>query len=71
MRGANPEKGFEIMLQVNGICNTITVFDQMNAQLKPESRQKVARLLVDQLYADLVQSLQYQVQQKVPMAPPN
>ncbi|QDT91342.1 hypothetical protein [Gimesia algae] len=68
--GANPEKGFEIMLQVNGICNTITVFDQMNAQLKPEERQQVACLLVDQLYADLVQSLQYQVQQKVPMAPP-
>ncbi|MCA9014724.1 MAG: hypothetical protein KDA77_05255 [Planctomycetaceae bacterium] len=68
--GANPEKGFEIMLHVNGICNTITVFDQMNAQLKPDSRQKVARLLVDQLYGDLVQSLQYQVQQKVPMAPP-
>ncbi|WP_298868759.1 hypothetical protein [uncultured Gimesia sp.] len=68
--GANPEKGFEIMLAVNGICNTITVFDQMNAQLNPESRQKVVRLLVDQLYGDLVQSLQYQVQQKVPMAPP-
>lgn len=69
--GANPEKGFEIMLQVNGICNTITVFDQMNAQMKPESRQQVARLLVDQLYSDLVQSLQYQVQQKVPLAPPS
>lgn len=68
--GANPEKGFELMLQVNGICNTITVFDQMNAQLSPEGRQKVACLLVDQLYADLVHSLQYQVQQKVPMAPP-
>lgn len=68
--GANPEKGFEIMLNVNGICNTITVFDQMNAQLKPESRQQVARLLVDQLYGDLIQSLQYQVQQKVPMAQP-
>tara|TARA_R110002095_G_scaffold159290_2_gene138085 strand:+ start:2620 stop:3801 length:1182 start_codon:yes stop_codon:yes gene_type:complete len=68
--GANPEKGFEIMLQVNGICNTITVFDQMNAQLNPERRQRVARLLVDQLYGDLVQSLQYQVQQKLPMAPP-
>ena len=68
--GANPEKGFEIMLQVNGICNTITVFDQMNAQLQPESRQKIAQLLVDQLYADLVQSLQYHVQQKVPVAPP-
>ncbi|MFH1303554.1 MAG: hypothetical protein ABIK07_21070 [Planctomycetota bacterium] len=68
--GANPEKGFEIMLQVNGICNTITVFDQMNAQFNPERRQKIARLLVDQLYGDLVQSLQYQVQQKLPMAPP-
>lgn len=68
--GANPQKGFEIMLNVNGICNTITVFDQMNAQLKPESREWVARLLVNQLYDDLVQSLQYQVQQKVPMAPP-
>tara|TARA_R110002111_G_scaffold256979_2_gene324613 strand:+ start:102434 stop:103615 length:1182 start_codon:yes stop_codon:yes gene_type:complete len=68
--GANPEKGFEIMLQVNGICNTITVFDQMNAQLNPERRQRVARILVDQLYGDLVQSLLYQVQQKLPMAPP-
>ena len=68
--GANPEKGFEIMLTVNGICNTITVFDQMNAQLDPECRQKIARLLVNQLYGDLVQSLQYQVQQKLPMAPP-
>lgn len=68
--GANPEKGFEIMLAVNGICNTITVFDQMNAQLNPESRKKTVQLLVDQLYSDLVQSLQYQVQQKLPMAPP-
>jgi len=68
--GANPEKGFAIMLQVNGICNTITVFDQMNAQLNPESRKKIAQLLVDQLYADLVQSLQYHVQQKMPIAPP-
>lgn len=68
--GANPEKGFEIMLQSNGICNTITVFDQMNAQLKPESRKKIAQLLVDQLYTDLVQSLQYHVQQKMPIAPP-
>jgi len=69
--GANPEKGFEVMLAVNGICNTITVFDQMNAQLNPESRQNTARLLVDQLYGDLVQSLQYQIQQKLPMAPPS
>lgn len=68
--GANPVKGLEIMLRTHGTCNTITALDQQIQQLNSADRLKAAGLLVRELYDDLSQTLQSEVEQKLAMAPP-
>lgn len=63
--GAHPAKGLEMMLRVNGTCNTITAMDQHLSQLEPADRRRAAALLVNNLYEDLCQSLQQEVQQRL------
>ncbi len=69
--GANPVKGLEIMLRVNGTCNTITALDQHIQQLDVEDRRKAAALMVRELYEDLTQTVSQEVQQKIAMLPPD
>jgi tetratricopeptide (TPR) repeat protein len=69
--GAHPVKGLELMLNSHGTCNTITATDQQMANMGPEDRREVARLLVRHLYEELSQSLRHHVEQRMPMVPPN
>lgn len=63
--GAHPVKGLEIMLRVNGTCNTITAMDQHLAHLEPADRRQAAALLVRELYADLCHTVRQEVEQKL------
>ncbi len=67
--GAHPIQGLKLVLKNYGICNTITTLDQCFGQLTPEQRRQAAAMLVRQLYADLLQSLQYDIRQRVAGAP--
>ncbi|WP_397568557.1 hypothetical protein [Schlesneria sp. T3-172] len=66
----HPVKGMQIMLRTHGTCSTITSLDQAYMSLTPEQRSACAALLVRTLHADLLQSLQREVQQKIPVAAP-
>lgn len=68
--GANPVKGLEILLRVNGTCNTVTALDQQIHQMEPDDRRAAAALLVNELYEDLSSTLRSEVEQKIAMIPP-
>ena len=68
--GAHPAKGLEIMLRVNGTCNTITALDQQIGQLEPEDRRLAAALLVRELYEDLCGTVRQEVEERLPQLPP-
>lgn len=67
--GANPVKGLEIMLRVNGVCNTVTALDQIITQLSPEDRRNAAALLVVELFDDLFRTVGQDVEQREGSAP--
>lgn len=69
-QGVNPTKGLKLMLQSHGTCSTITALDQVLANLNQEQRQDCAKVMVCSLYRDLTESVQRQVQQRVPMLTP-
>ena len=60
------------MLRTYGICNTITTFDQALQQqmLSSEDQKRAAAMLVNELYEDLTNTLQHEVQQRIAMVPP-
>jgi hypothetical protein len=68
--GAHPVKGLEIMLRVNGTCNTITALDQQIHQMEPDDRRNAAALLVRELYDDLCGTVRQEVEQKLAGVPP-
>lgn len=68
--GANPVKGLELLLQSHGTCNTITAMDQAAPQLKPEDRKRAAALLVREIYKDLRETLNRDVQSRLAGTPP-
>lgn len=67
---AHPVKGMQIMLRTHGTCSTITSLDQQFQNLSPEQRSQCAAILVKSLHADLLQSIQHEVKQRMPFAPP-
>ena len=69
-QGVNPTKGLQLMLRSHGTCSTITALDQVLANLNQEQRQACAKVMVRSLYRDLTESVQRQVQQRVPMLAP-
>lgn len=69
-KGVHPVKGVEIMLRTHGSCNTITALDQTFARLSSEDRAACAAMMVRSLHADLLQSVQREVAQRMPFAPP-
>lgn len=69
-KGVHPTKGLQVMLRTHGTCSTITSLDQQFGQLRTEDRAACAAILVRQLHEDLLQSVQYEVQQRMPLAPP-
>lgn len=54
--GANPTRGYELVLQRYGICNAITMFGQ-NAVQSPEARERCLKLLIRTLYHELRERL--------------
>ncbi len=66
----HPLKGMQIMLTTHGTCSTITALDQAFMNLSPEQRAECAALLVNRLHGDLLQSVQREVKQRIPLAEP-
>lgn len=66
----HPVKGLQVMLRTHGTCSTITSLDQQFQNLTPEQRSECASILVKSLHADLLQSIQHEVKQRMPFAPP-
>uniref|UniRef100_A0A7C4QND6 Uncharacterized protein n=1 Tax=Schlesneria paludicola TaxID=360056 RepID=A0A7C4QND6_9PLAN len=69
-KGVHPVKGVEIQLRTHGTCSTITALDQMFPRLNPSDRAACAAVLVRSLHADVLQSVQRDVAQRMPFAPP-
>ncbi|MFV0442520.1 MAG: hypothetical protein ACK5Q5_03010 [Planctomycetaceae bacterium] len=68
--GVHPTKGLQMMLKLHGPCSSITSLDQALGNLPQEARQECAGLMVRELYGDLKDSLEREVQQKLAMLPP-
>lgn len=68
-KGLHPTKGLQVMLRTHGTCSTITSLDQQFAQLKAEDRAACAAVLVRRLHEDLLQSVQHEVRQRMPLTP--
>jgi hypothetical protein len=58
-QGANPRRGFELILEHYGTCSAITAFEQMAAD--EATRAACADALVRQVHKDLVASLRYDI----------
>ncbi len=67
----NPPKGVELMLATHGMCNTVTALDQLYLDITPADRTRCARLMVNQLYDDLLHNVRNEVSQRTPMLPPD
>jgi hypothetical protein len=59
--GANPRKGFELILEHRGICSAITWFPGLSGRT---SRQAGLRLLVQSLYREIADALKYTIMQR-------
>ncbi|MCA9055435.1 MAG: hypothetical protein KDA75_16455 [Planctomycetaceae bacterium] len=68
--GVHPIKGIEMMLRLHGTCSTITSLDQAIGQLPQDDRRACAALMVRELYRDLRENVEREVQQKLAMLPP-
>ncbi len=66
----HPVKGLQTMLKTHGTCSTITSLDQQFQNLSPEQRSECAAILVKSLHTDLLQSIEREVKQRMPFAPP-
>jgi hypothetical protein len=69
-KGVHPVKGVQIQLRTHGTCSTITSLDQMFSRLSPTDRAACAAVMVRSLHEDLLQSVQRDVAQRMPIAPP-
>ncbi len=69
-KGVLPVKGIEIMLRTHGTCSTITTMDQTIARLTSDDRAACAALLVRTLHHELMLSVQREIRQRMPFAPP-
>ncbi|MDZ4685261.1 MAG: hypothetical protein SH850_09230 [Planctomycetaceae bacterium] len=69
-KGVHPVQGMKIMLRTHGTCSSITSLDQTFPRLSMDDRAATAALLVRTLHEELTSSVQREVQQKTPFAPP-
>ncbi len=67
----NPAKGVQLMLSTHGMCNTVTALDQLYLEIQPKERTACAKIMVDQLYQDLLNHVRYDVEQRSPLLPPD
>jgi len=56
-QGVHPTKGFDWVLEHNGICNAITMLSSQDGSHDPAAREYSIKRLVRALHADLVQNL--------------
>ncbi len=63
-QGVHPQKGFELILERQGICNAITTFGGFAAALAPDVRADCARRLVLALHEQLVERLRFEIAQQ-------
>jgi hypothetical protein len=66
----HPVKGLQVMLAVNGMCNTVTACDQVFHDLSLVERQGITKILVNEMYTELVQILTREIRKQVPLLPP-
>jgi hypothetical protein len=66
--GANPRKGFELVLEHRGICSAITWFGGLTDR---EARQAGLRLLVQSLYREIADALKHTITQREGAEPPS
>lgn len=69
-KSVHPVKGIQIMLRTHGTCSTITALDQSFSRMPPEDRAACAAIMVNTLHGELLASVQREVSQKMPFAPP-
>jgi hypothetical protein len=69
--GVHPTKGIQMMLKLHGTCSTITSLDQALSNLPQAERRACATIMVRELYRDLRENVEREVQQKLAMLPPD
>jgi hypothetical protein len=62
-QGIHPRKGFDLVLERQGICNAITLFGGFEAALAPDIRAYCARRLVETLHEQLRERIAAEVRQ--------
>lgn len=62
--GVDIERGFGVVLQRMGTCNSITTFDQVLAGRHYRDQRIAAALLLDHVYAELTESLRNDIAQR-------
>ncbi|MCA9265813.1 MAG: hypothetical protein KDA60_18250 [Planctomycetales bacterium] len=67
--GVDPPRGFRLMLDKYGTCNTITTFESHQAALDLSTRQCVASILVRHLYDELVANIQGHIERQEGLVP--
>ncbi len=67
--GVDTERGFRIVLEKYGTCSAITSYDTIVAQRSKKERQQAAALLVEQLYRELREALQHDIQRQQGVIP--
>lgn len=55
--GVDTGRGFALLLERNGTCNSITTFDQLMHQRTRKERQAAASALLNRLYTDLIHNV--------------
>ena len=65
----DPGRGFRILLERNGICNSITAFDQALAQRPASEQQPAAAVLLQKVYRELLDNVRTDIQRRGGEAP--
>jgi hypothetical protein len=68
--GVHPARGFDLVLERQGICNAITLFGGFEAAMAVDVRSYCARRLVESLHDQLRERLRYEVLQHDGADPP-
>lgn len=62
--GVDTGRGFALLLERNGTCNSITTFDQLMHQRTRKERQAAAAALLNRLYSDLIHNVKADIARK-------
>ena len=68
-QGANPRRGYELVLSQHGVCRAITTIEHQLAQASGNAREACGALLVRRLHTDLVASLKHDIRRREGDAP--